>query len=491
MKKATLWISILIVAVVLLSACGQPAPTTAPQPTKAQEAAPTVAAPTEAPAPTQAPTSTSEKRKVVYYIGYGTGTAPDQVDGQKVLIEKFNSTHNDIEVELMIVPHEEATQRFSAMVTGGNAPEVIGAIGFADIGSLSDTGVIEDLGPYINKSKFDTSIYYAPVVDILNTYFPAGQQKALPFGIYPAMTFYNKDAFDAAGLAYPPHDYGNKSWNFDKVRELGMQLTLDKEGNNATMPAFDPKQITQWGYDDSWIAMRNYLFVWGAPTLGAVTTPDMKTAIVNQADWVKGAQWLSDGVWKDKFIPDAAGQATYGAVGNGDPFSTGMAAMFLTHTWYMPEGLNGITFKYDIAPVPMAPSGEQTVRADVDGFALVKGSDQQDAAWEFITWLVQPDQIVDVCLIYGCLPPIQAVEAKFRGIMEQKWPGLDYDVIYKGMDYLHHNDAYVVEQKKIDDVLNNAQSLIYSGENKDAKAVMDAANADIQKLLDEYWAKNK
>ena len=490
MKKAYLWISIVMVAVVLLSACGTPA-TTAPQPTKAQEAAPTVAAPTEATAPTEAPASTSGKRKVVYFIGFGTGTSPTQVDAQKVLIEKFNSTHPDIEVELMIVPNDESTQRFTAMVTGGNAPEVLGAIGFADIGSLSDTGVIEDLGPYINKSKFDTSIYYAPVVDILNTYFPAGQQKALPFGIYPAMTFYNKDAFDAAGLDYPPHDYGNKSWNFDKVRELGMQLTLDKEGNNATLPAFDSKQIAQWGYDDSWIAMRNYLLVWGAPDLGAVSTPDMKTAVVNKEDWVKAAQWLSDGIWKDKFIPDAAGQATYGAVGNGDPFSTGMAAMFLTHSWYMPEGLNGITFKYDIAPVPMAPTGKQLVRADVDGFAMVKGSDQQDAAWEFMSWMVQPEQIVDVCLIYGCLPPIKAVEAKFRAIMEEKWPGLDFDVIYKGMEYLQYNDAYVVERKKIDDVLNNAQSLLYSGENSDAKVVMDAANVETQKILDDYWAKNK
>jgi multiple sugar transport system substrate-binding protein len=216
----------------------------------------------------------------------------------------------------------------------------------------------------------------------------------------------------------------------------------------------------------------------------------MKTAIVNQKDWVTGLQWLSDGIWKDHFIPDAAGQATYGAVGNGDPFSTGMAAQFLTHTWYMPEGLVGINFKYDIAPVPVAPTGKRVVRADVDGFAMVKGSDQQEAAWEFMTWLVQPEQIVDVCLVYGCLPPIKTVEAKFRSIMESKWPGLDYDVIYKGLEYMTHNDQYVVESQKINDVMDNGASLIYSGENKDAQSVLDTENADIQKILDEYWAKH-
>jgi multiple sugar transport system substrate-binding protein len=105
--------------------------------------------------------------------------------------------------------------------------------------------------------------------------------------------------------------------------------------------------------------------------------------------------------------------------------------------------------------------------------------------------LVQSEQIVDVCLVYGCLPPIKAVEAQFRGIMEGKWPGLDYDVIYKGLDYMIHNDQYVVEQRKINDVMDNGASLIYSGDNKDAQAVLDQENADIQKILDEYWAKQQ
>jgi multiple sugar transport system substrate-binding protein len=306
------------------------------------------------------------------------------------------------------------------------------------------------------------------------------------------MVFYNKDMFDAAGLPYPPHAYGDASWNYDKVREYGLKMTLDKNGNDATMAAFDPTQIAQWGYDDSWTDMRNYLTEWGAPGVGLVTTPDMKTAIINQKEWVTGLQWLSDGIWKDHFIPDAAGQATYGAVGNGDPFSTGMVSMFLTHTWFMPEGLTGINFKYDLAPVPEAPNGKQIVRSDVDGFAMIKGADEKDAAWEFMSWLVAPEQIVDVCLVYGCLPPVKAVESQFRGIMESKWPGLDYDVIYQGLNHLDnpHSDAYVVEQQKIGDAMNNALTEVYSGSQKDAKVLLDKVNADVQKILDEYWAKH-
>jgi len=487
MKKVYLLFSVLMIVSMVLSACATKPETPAPQPNNAEIVPTSTPPPTEV-KPAVEPT-TAGKRKVVYFIGFGTGTDPDQVDGQKVLIDKFNASHPDIEVELMIVPHEEVLTRFTAMVAGGDAPEILGATGFATIGILGDTGVIEDLAPFMEKTNFDNSIFYGPVIDIMKSFFPEGQ-KALPFGIYPSMVFYNKEAFDAAGLDYPPHEYGNTSWTFDKIREDGMKLTLDKNGNDATMAAFDPTQIAQWGFDDSWTDMRNYLVEWGAPGVGMVTTADMKTPIINQKEWVTGLQWLSDGIWKDHFIPDAAGQATYANVGGGDPFSSGLVAMFLTHTWYMPEGLTGIPFKYDIAPVPVSPTGLQIVRSDVDGFAMVKGSDQQEAAWEFMTWLVQPEQIVDVCLIYGCLPPVKAVEANFRGIMEEKWPGLDYDVIYQGLEHLDspHSDAYVVEQQKIGAEMDNALSLVYSGENKDAKAILDTVNVTVQKILDEYWA---
>lgn len=503
MKKAMLFLSLLMIVAVMLTACSPaaqaPAPAVPAAPTQAPQTAstvaptqpPAVAAPTEvsptAAAATAAPAN--GKHKVVYFIGFGTGTSPNQLDGQNALIKKFNDSHPTIDVELMIVPNAEAIQRFTAMAAAGDPPEILGATGFATIGILGDTGVIQDLTPFIEKNKFDTSVFYGPIVDIMKSFFPTGQ-KALPMGMYPSFILYNKDMFDAAGLPYPPHAYGDTSWTFDKIRQDGMKMTLDKNGNDATSPNFDPTQIAQWGFDDTWTDMRNYLTEWGAPGVGLLTTPDMKKAIVNQKEWVTGLQWLSDGIWKDHFIPNAAGQATYGAIGNGDPFSTGLVSMMMTYSWFMPEGLTGINFKYDLAPMPVAPTGKQIVRSDMDGLAMVKGSDEQDSAWTFMTWLVQPEQIVDVCQIYGCLPPVKAVEAQYRGIMESKWPGLDYDVIYNGLNHLDnpHSDAYVVEQQKIGDVMNNALSEVYSGSQKDAKVLLDGVNADVQKLLDAYWA---
>src|ERR1041384_8476894 len=60
----------------------------------------------------KAPATPVEKVKVVIFVGMGTGTDPDQVEAQNTLAEKFNSTHNNIEIQFLIVPHEEYATRY-------------------------------------------------------------------------------------------------------------------------------------------------------------------------------------------------------------------------------------------------------------------------------------------------------------------------------------------------------------------------------------------
>ncbi|HEX9388508.1 MAG TPA: hypothetical protein VF918_19440, partial [Anaerolineales bacterium] len=93
-------------------------------------------------AATQAP---AEKVKVVIFVGMGTGTDPDQVDAQNQLAQKFNSTHDNIEIEFLIVPHEEYATRYLAMLSGGNAPQLVGPNGISTVAEFFDTW--EDVTP--------------------------------------------------------------------------------------------------------------------------------------------------------------------------------------------------------------------------------------------------------------------------------------------------------------------------------------------------------
>jgi multiple sugar transport system substrate-binding protein len=371
------------------------------------------------------------------------------------------------------------------MVAGGNAPQLVGPNGTSTISQFLEYW--EDITPYIEAENYDLSDFYGPVVEINK--FP-GKNVGLPLGVYPSMIFYNKDLFDAAGLEYPTHDFNDKSWTMDKLREYAMKLTLDENGNDATSPDFDPAAIKQWGFDDSWISGRGYLAIWGAENVGRPTTADFKTAMANSEEWVYGAQWLSDGIWKDHFIPDLAGQAVYGAVGGGDPFGSNMVAMFYSHSWFFAEGLVDLPFEYGTAVLPFNQKGTRVERVHADNFTIPKDAKNKEAAWEVMKWLANPENISDVCIIYGCIPARKSVSEDFGKLLLDRWPSLDLDVVYGAIEYLDnpHHESWVPEWGRVDDAINNALTLIYSGENKDGKAVLDEANAAIQGILDEYWS---
>jgi multiple sugar transport system substrate-binding protein len=484
-KNKLFWfISLLIVASILLVSCGSPATATpaASQPT----AAPVIAQPTAAPAEAQPTAATaSEKKKVTIFVGFGTGTDPDQVKAQEVLAKKFNDTHDDIQVDILIVPNEEAEARFLAMVAGDDAPQLVGPIGIDRTARFKE--MWEDVTPYIEKDSYDTSDFYGPSAT-LNKY--PDLNAGLPLGLYPSFLFYNKDLFDAAGLPYPTHDYADKSWNLSALRDVAMKLTLDANDKTPLDAGFDPKTIKQWGYADTYTDLRGLLTMFGAPSVGRPTSADYKTAQVNSAEWNYGAQWLFDSIHKDYFFPDSVGQTTMDA-NAGDPFSTGQVAMWYSHTWFMSEGLNGLPFKYDLAPLFYNQKGERISRISADVFTIPKNAKNKDAAWEVEKWLVAPEQLVDVCKIYGCLPSRKSSQEAYLNYMKERYPNIDYDVIFKAIDYLDNPtfESWVPEWGKVADAMNNTQTILYTEDKLDVPAIMKTTNDEVQKILDDYWAK--
>jgi multiple sugar transport system substrate-binding protein len=478
MKRLILLLN-LIIGSMLIGACGT---------SSTEVTGPGLVAPTAEIVAPSVPIASEEpstgKEKVTIFVGMGTGTDPDQIDGQMEIQERFNSTHDNIEIEFLIVPNEEAGTRFLAMVSGGTAPQLVGPGGL-DISAIY-YDLWTDITPFIQAENFDASDFYAPVVE-LNKY--PDKNTGLSLGVYPSFIFYNIDLFDAAGLPYPTQDFNDKSWTMDKLREIAMLLTLDANGNNATSADFDPTNIVQWGYDDSWENLRGLLTPWGAPSVGRPTNADYHTATANSTEWVNGLNWISNGIWNDYFIQDAGAQSATSAVAN-DPFASGVIAMWHCNSWFLSEAMSNLPFEWDIAPVPLNQKGERIAVADADIFSIPSGAKNQQAAWEVMKWLTDPEQIVDVCQIYGCVPSRQSVAEEYRQVLAERYPGMDDVVFFKSIDYLDdpNHESYIPEWARIEEALNNSMSVIYTGENKNAQDVLDQVNTEIQQILDEYWA---
>ena len=123
------------------------------------------------------PAAPAEKAKVIIFVGFGTGTDPDQVSAQEALAKKFNESHDNITVEFMIAPHDQATEKYLTMVAGDNAPQLVGPLGVSTVAQFFDQW--EDVTPYIEKDGYDLSDFYGPAVTLnkyptLNAGLPLG-----------------------------------------------------------------------------------------------------------------------------------------------------------------------------------------------------------------------------------------------------------------------------------------------------------------------------
>jgi multiple sugar transport system substrate-binding protein len=273
-------ITLAAIPALVLSACGGTAAT------------PTTAAPSGGATPT--PVVPSGTKVVRWFVGLGSGTQPNQIEAQKKFVKDYNSSQSKIYINLEIVPNANAYDILKTQIAAGNAPDIIGPVGVRGRNGFS--GVFLDLTAEIAKAKYDTSKFPAALVD----FFKQGGdgQIGLPYLIYPAYMFYNKDIFAQFGLADLPKKVGEqwngKDWNWATAAEIGQQVTVDKNGKKSTEAGFDKNNIVSFGFDAQWWDGRRLASAFGG---GSFAAEDGKTAQIPAA-WATGWKWYYDAMWK-------------------------------------------------------------------------------------------------------------------------------------------------------------------------------------------------
>ena len=198
-----------------------------------------------------------ERVKIRWFVGLGAGSDEPTFAPQKAVVDKFNASQNEIELVLEIVDNSQAFQTLATQISGGNSPDIVGPVGIR--GRDSFKGAWLDLDPLVKKTGFDLSQFDPSMVEFYRD--PQDGLIGLPFGIYPSYLYVNKELFEEAGIPLPPKNYGEKyvdengkewTWDYDCIRRLGMKLTVDANGNDATSPKFDANNIVQWGVGIVW-----------------------------------------------------------------------------------------------------------------------------------------------------------------------------------------------------------------------------------------------
>ena len=328
---------------------------------------------------------------VRWFVGLGAGGQPQQFAAEQAFVQKFDDEAKDkVYISLEIYNNNVAASLLATQIAAGNAPDIIGPVGVEGLNIFRDQ--LLDLAPLITKTGFDTSKYDPALVD----FFKLGEGGAtigVPFATYPSMLWYNTKLFKEAKLPLPPTKVGDlyegKPWDMDAVRTLGMKLTVDKNGNDATSADFDAANVVQWGFDmqyaDNSPLAEASLF--GASSFVA---DDGKTAQIGDPVRV-GEKWFNDGVWKDHFIPNA-NQINSDLLAKGSEFASGNLAMNETHTWFTcctapaaPAKPIVTDFGWAVAP---AYNGVTTAKLHADTFSILKTTKHPDEAFAALTAFV-------------------------------------------------------------------------------------------------------
>lgn len=514
-KSLLVWLSILVIASMVLAACGGAAPAAPAQQaatTEAtaeaateeataeaatEEAATEEAATEEAAAATptpQAPViSTPDpalagRTQVRWFVGLGSGTDPQQVPTEEAVVKAFNESQDEIELLLEIIPYNSARDTFATQIAAGNAADIVGPMGGS--GANAFYGQWLDLAPLIESSGYDLSQFGESSV---NFFMTEEGQIGLPFATYPSALYYQREMFDEAGLSYPPAAYGEMytmpdgsevEWTWDTLTEVAKMLTVDVNGNDATMAEFDPTQIVQYGYVPQYQDPRA---IGSFFQPGRLVADDGKTAQIPDA-WAAAWKWIYEGMWGDQpFVPNYAVTQSP-EFGAGNPFNSGKIAMAATHLWYT-CCIGDAGESWDLGALP-SYEGVVTANLNADTFRVWKGTKNPEAAFKVLTYLIG-DASLDLLGIYGGMPARVDDQGAFFANLDARYPqGVNWEVMRAGTDLadIPSNEAWTPGYNEMFDRINTFNTLLQSEEGLDVDAAIEQLKTDLQGIYDKALA---
>jgi len=431
--------------------------------------------------------SAQERVTITWFVGLGTGTDAQQIEVQNRIVDEFNASQDKIQLEINIAgSNQTAADVFSTMVASGEAPDIVGPVGFQ--GSNFYAGQWLDLAPLVESTGYNLAQFPENLVDAYRS-LDGEQLLGLPFAVFPGVLYYNIGLFDEAGLNYPPTepdvpyvmpDGTEVPWDYDTVVEIGKILTVDANGYDATMEEFDPDNIIQFGFIHQWDTMRADFH-----TFGANYVVDEEGQVHIWDNWRAEAHWLWDSVWTSHISPTDS-YVNSEILGSGNAFNSGNVAMARTMLWY--TCCLGDAPDWDLA---VQPAYEGTIYApiDMDTFRIHNSTQHPEEAFTVLQYLLG-DAALDLLTTYGGYPALPDLQDAAIQAKAEQYPSVqNWDVVATSIPLApnpHHESAYPNYNKgqtRFGDFLTLLRS--DGGADIDLDAELDRLQSDLQAIVDE------
>jgi multiple sugar transport system substrate-binding protein len=302
---------------------------------------------------------------------------PDMLEQNQQIISAFEEANPGVKINNTIVGTKEYWTKIRIQANQNKLPDVF-TMSSGYIEEWAKAGLLYNLDAFIESDDtFDN--FYQSIFDSSREISNTDSYYAIPFALVTTVLYYNKDAFDAAGVAYPTDD-----WTWDDFRKAAKQLTLDKNGDGKT---------DQWGH---WFYGRYaHIEPWVYANNGKLI--DKNTMQFNpDKNAMDAIKMLCDLVLVDKVAPPQKDMTSFQ---QQDVFSQGVAAMWVDGSWFVDTLRKNVgdDMRWGIARVPSGPSGPSGLTYGwPDSYAIAPNTKHPETAWKFAKYAAGEGISLDV-----------------------------------------------------------------------------------------------
>jgi sn-glycerol 3-phosphate transport system substrate-binding protein len=394
------------------------------------------------------------------------------------LTEKFNSSQSDVQVTLVNqTTYDDTFNKFRAGLSSGDLPDLV-QIEDTGLQQMIDTQAALPAQACVKADKYDLSDHLERVIDyysVKDTLWP------MPFNVSNPVLYYNKKAFQAAGLDpnLPPR-------TLQEVKTAAQKL---KEAGAAAQAGFGLK-TNPW-YLEQWSALGGKTYV----NNGNGRKSRASAVTFDNATGREIYTFLSDMVKQDlaKTNPDSGPQEFDNLIGVGN----GNFAMTIDTTAALGTILQLLSsgqypnVELGVAPMP-GPKGKGGVLVGgAANFISKKSSpEKQAAAWQFAKFLNEPESQAEWGAGSGYVPVRRA--AVELPVLQQRWAEVPefkvaYDQLVTGVANTATAGPVIGDYQGVRDAVRDSQQQMFGGMSP--KAALKLAKEQANAKIEEYNAR--
>ncbi len=387
-----------------------------------------------------------------------------QRDSMQAICDAYTAKNPDVVIEVQVTSWNEYWTKLEAAAESNTMPDIFW-MHTNQILYYSDFGMLADVTDLYNDVEADYYQNHFSEISIGNAQGSNGRMYGVPKDKDNIFLVYNKEMFDAAGVAYP-----DENWTWDDLTAASAQI-YDKTGKYGFM-AYNDDQMGYWS------------FVYQAG--GCILTEDKTKAGFDQPGTKKGMEFyvgMQDNDWCPK-------QTYFAETAPGTAFFSEVGSMYVEGNWeLMNKCINfpNMDGKWDIAPMPKCPDpvsgdGRATISNGLCYSTAAHGK-TRDIALDVIKFFGSEEAQLLASSYGAAISAYNGTEQPYFDAFDKAGYDINVEMVMDQFEYGVQNVNNAAKPKWKSPVLDEINK-VYNGQQS-----LDEALARMQEIVDTETAK--